>query len=146
MDNFTIMDKLTKAGAAKNSEKTTTSYEEKMKLVLEEQARQNLLKDEQKAAKKAKASKPGIIATILSTVVAAGKSPISKDEILDVLELDFGNDLNADNEPKHTRESMGKTVTAQLGVKRPMRIERENKICLDVDYDNDGNRLFGYVE
>lgn len=116
----------------------------KMQKVLERQAADDLAKKEAKAAKKAKSSKPGIIKTIGLLATEAGSNPISREEILDELELMFGAELNDLGEFKHTRETMSKTVTAQFGNKRPMRFERENAVVFDVTTDAEGNRYFGY--
>lgn len=122
----------------------TQTYEQKMALVLAKQAEQSKLKAEQKAAKKLKSSKPGIIATIGNTIMQS-KTPLSKAQILAVLVTEFGSTLNEQNKPKHTAESMGKTITAQLGTKRPMRFERENKVCFEITLSTEGNRLFSYI-
>lgn len=111
----------------------------KMEKVLAAQKAQQADKAAAKAAKAAKASKPGIIQTIYNTIVEADGKAVSRKDILDVLLTEFAGEGS-----KHTAETMSKTITAQLGTKRMMRMEREKQVVFDVTEDEEGNRSFAY--
>lgn len=76
------------------------------------------------AAKKPAVEKgPGVIATILELITKKG--PISQEKIVDALVAKF---------PDREKESMTKTVRAQIGgKKRPLRMETEKKVKFEID-------------
>ncbi len=114
------------------------NYEAKLEVVLAAQAEADLVKAEEKAERKAKSQKPGIIATIFGTIKNA-KKPVSKEQILEVLVLEFANET-------HNESTMRKTINAQLGNKRPNRMEREKLVIFDVTQNAEGFNLYAYSE
>ena len=80
-------------------------------------------KTTEKAPAKKTITGPGVIAYILEVITKKG--PISRERILDELAKKF---------PDRSKESMGKTVMAQIGgKKRPTRMEKERKVKFSID-------------
>lgn len=111
-------------------------YQAKLKKALEKQAADKAEKAKLKAEKAAKSNSPGIIATIFNAIVTA-KKPISKAEILEVLNENFTSE-------KHTKVTMMKTINAQLGNTHPNRMEREREVIFDVIVDKEGNDRYSF--
>lgn len=120
---------------SKDAEAVKETAQEKKARIAQEKADAKAKKAEERAKAKeekakakaeAKANKPpGVIASILE-FVKGSKTPITQNEVLDQLCERF---------PDRSRESMNKTVKAQLGGKQqPTRMEKEKKVVFEVSY------------
>jgi len=87
---------------------------------------------------KAEVSKrPGVIRSILE-IIETSEKPVNETQILAELQTRF---------PDRAAEGMTKTIKAQIGGrKRPLRMELEKKVAIDVKVNKAGVRTYSMIE
>ena len=120
-----------KAEVVAASEQNNKAWEQKMAQIVKKQEAENKAKSEAKAKALAEKKKPGVIKTIHSILESASKSkPVTQEQIIAKLVEEF---------PKREEKSMRNTIKAQIGgKKRPLRMEREKHIILNITENKAG--------